>query len=230
MEKIFKKHETLFCILLIVLYVVSNSFCVQNFGYTSFAGFILNTVLSLILLGIILTLKRSAYYGLTKVKDAKKYLYFLPLVLIASVNLWNGFNTTLPAREIIFYILTMINVGFIEEIVFRGFLFKMMEQTNVKAAVLVSSLTFGIGHIVNLLNGAELIPTLLQICYAVSIGYLFVIIFHKSKSLLPCIITHSAVNALSVFNVENTVSLYVAPVFLVTVPLIYAFYINKTAK
>lgn len=230
MEKIFKKHETLFCILLIVLYVVTNSFCVQNFGYTSCEGFILNTVLSLLLLGIILILKRSSYYGLTKVKDAKKYLYFLPLVLIASVNLWNGFNTTLPAREIIFYILTMINVGFIEEIIFRGFLFRMMEQTNVKAAVLVSSLTFGIGHIVNLLNGAELLPTLLQICYAVSIGYLFVIIFHKSKSLLPCIITHSAVNALSVFNVENTVSLYVAPVFLVTVPLVYALYINKTAK
>lgn len=230
MEKIFKKHETLFCILLIVLYVVTNSFCVQNFGYTSREGFILNTVLSLLLLGIILILKRSSYYGLTKVKDAKKYLYFLPLVLIASVNLWNGFNTTLPAREIVFYILTMINVGFIEEIIFRGFLFRMMEQTNLKAALLVSSVTFGIGHIVNLLNGAELLPTLIQICYAVSIGYLFVIIFHKSKSLLPCIITHSAVNVLSVFNVENTVSLYVAPVFLITVPLIYALYINKTAK
>lgn len=230
MEKIFKKHETLFCILLIVLYVVTNSFCVQNFGYTSCEGFILNTVLSLLLLGIILILKRSSYYGLTKVKDAKKHLYFLPLVLIASVNLWNGFNTTLPAREIVFYILTMINVGFIEEIIFRGFLFRMMEQTNLKAALLVSSVTFGIGHIVNLLNGAELLPTLIQICYAVSIGYLFVIIFHKSKSLLPCIITHSAVNVLSVFNVENTVSLYVAPVFLITVPLIYALYINKTAK
>lgn len=230
MEKIFKKHETLFCILLIVLYVVTNSFCVQNFGYTSCEGFILNTVLSLLLLGIILILKRSSYYGLTKVKDAKKYLYFLPLVLIASVNLWNGFNTTLPAREIVFYILTMINVGFIEEIIFRGFLFRMMEQTNLKASLLVSSVTFGIGHIVNLLNGAELLPTLIQICYAVSIGYLFVIIFHKSKSLLPCIITHSAVNVLSVFNVENTVSLYVAPVFLITVPLIYALYINKTAK
>lgn len=230
MEKIFKKHETLFCILLIVLYVVTNSFCVQNFGYTSCEGFILNTVLSLLLLGIILILKRSSYYGLTKVKDAKKYLYFLPLVLIASVNLWNGFNTTLPAREIAFYILTMINVGFIEEIIFRGFLFRMMEQANLKAALLVSSVTFGIGHIVNLLNGAELLPTLIQICYAVSIGYLFVIIFHKSKSLLPCIITHSAVNVLSVFNVENTVSLYVAPVFLITVPLIYALYINKTAK
>ncbi len=34
--------------------------------------------------------------------------------------------------EIIYHILTMINVGFIEEIIFRGFLFKMMAQENIK--------------------------------------------------------------------------------------------------
>jgi membrane protease YdiL (CAAX protease family) len=50
--------------------------------------------------------------------------------------------------------------------------------------------------------GADLIPTLLQIAYATSIGYLFVTIFYKSKSLVPCIITHSIMNALSVFSVE----------------------------
>ena len=124
----------------------------------------------------------------------------------------------------------MINVGFIEEIIFRGFLFKMMAKDNVKSAIIVSSVTFGIGHIINLLNGADLIPTLMQICYAISIGYLFVIIFYKSKSLIPCIITHSAVNSLSIFNVENGISLYVESMFLIIVPLVYAIYINKTKK
>jgi len=132
--------------------------------------------------------------------------------------------------EIVFYILTMINVGFIEEIIFRGFLFKMMAKDNVKSAIIVSAVTFGIGHIINLLNGADLIPTLMQICYAISIGYLFVIIFYKSKSLIPCIITHSAVNSLSIFNVENGISLYVSSMFLIIVPLAYAVYINKTIK
>ena len=121
----------------------------------------------------------------------------------------------------------MINIGFIEELIFRGFLFKMMAKNNVKSAIIVSALTFGIGHIVNLLNGAELIPTLMQICYATAIGYLFVIIFHKSKSLVPCIITHCLVNSLSVFNVESPLSLYIAPVVLTVVPLAYAIYINK---
>lgn len=230
MKKIFEKHETLFCILLIILYVVTNSYCVQNFGYTSYMSFIVNTIFSIVLIGIIIALKRVSYYGLTKVENIKKYLYFIPLIIIGSVNLWNGVNINNSTNEIIFHILTMINVGFIEEIIFRGFLFKMIEKTNIKRAIIISAVTFGIGHIVNLLNGAELIPTLIQICYAISIGYLFVVIFYKSKSLIPCIITHSLINSLSIFNVENSVSLYIIPIFLILVSLVYAIYINKTIK
>ena len=229
MNKIFEKHETLFCIFLIVIYVAVNSFCVQNFGETSPVGFVVNTILSACLLGLVLALKKSAYYGFRKVQNPKKYLYFIPLVLIVSVNLWNGFNINNTASEIVFHILTMINIGFIEELIFRGFLFKMMAKNGVKSAIIVSSLTFGIGHIINLLNGAELIPTLLQICYATATGYLFVIIFHKSKSLIPCIVTHCLVNSLSVFSIQNTLSIYIAPVFLTVVPLAFAFYINKKA-
>lgn len=230
MTKVFEKHETLFCILLIIIYIVLNSACVQHFGDTSLVGFIANTVLSICLIVIVLVLKRTSYYGLTTVKNTRQYLYFIPLFFIVTVNLWNGVNINKPSNEILLHILTMLNIGFIEEIIFRGFLFKMMEKNNVKIAIIVSSVTFGAGHIINLLNGADLIPTLLQICYATATGYLFVIIFHKSKSLVPCIVTHSLVNSLSVFNIENTVSLYIAPAFLTAVPLVYSFYINKRIK
>ena len=123
----------------------------------------------------------------------------------------------------------MINIGFIEEIIFRGFLFKMMSKDNVKIAIIVSSITFGMGHIINLFNGAQIIQTLLQICYATSVGYLFVTIFHKSKSLIPCIITHSLVNSLSIFNIETS-TFYISSIFLIIVPLVYAIYINKNVK
>lgn len=230
MKKIFEKHETLFCILLIIAYILVNSYCIQNFGIEDYRSAIINTIFSVSLIILIKILKRTAYYGLTKVAKVKDYLYFIPLLLIVSVNLWNGININNSTSEIIFYILTMINVGFIEEIIFRGFLFRMMEKDNVKSAIIVSSVTFGIGHIINLLNGADLIPTLMQICYAISIGYLFVIIFYKSKSLIPCIITHSLVNSLSIFNIENEISLYVSSAFLIVVPLVYAIYINKTIR
>ena len=230
MRKVFEKHETLFCILLIIFYLVINSFCVQNFGDNGFGSVVANTMFSLLLIGIILALKSTSYYGLTSVKNAEKYLYFIPLVFIATVNLWNGININNSTSEIIFHILTMINIGFIEEIIFRGFLFKMMAKQNVRLAIHISAITFGVGHIVNLLNGADLVPTLMQVCYAISIGYLFVIIFHKSKSLVPCIITHSVTNALSVFNVDNSLSLYIAPVFLIILPILYAIYISKRVK
>ena len=226
MKKIFDKYEIFFCMLLIVIYIVVNSFCIQEFGVYDYRCVIINTIFSIVLIIFIMLLNRVTYYGLIKIKNLKKYLYFIPLGLIISVNLWNGININNSISEIIFYILNMINIGFIEEIIFRGFLFKMMEKDNVKFAIIVSSVTFGIGHIINLLNGADLIPTLMQICYAISIGYLFVIIFYKSKSLVPCIITHSLVNSLSIFNIDNWVS-YASSIFLIIVPFIYANYINK---
>jgi len=70
----------------------------------------------------------------------------------------------------------------------------------------------------------------MQVCYAISIGYLFVTIFYKSKSLIPCIITHCLVNSLSIFNIDNFISLYIASIFLIIVPLFYAIYINKNIK
>lgn len=229
-KKLFEKHETFMCIMLIILYVVINSCCLNNFGTTDYRSAIINTIFSVALLFLMIGLKRTSYYGLTKVNDLKRYLYFIPLVLIASVNLWGGIHVNNTAGELLFHVITMINVGFIEEVIFRGFLFKMMEKDNLKRAVIVSAITFGIGHITNLLNGAEVISTLLQICYATTIGFLFVIIFYKSKSLVPCIITHSLINLLSIFNGESEILSYVASVFLIIVPLAYAIYINKVVK
>ena len=227
MNKFYNIHETLFTILLILIYLISNSLCINNYGLTSYQIVLCNLILSSLIILFIIKNKLSKYYGLTNIKEPKKFLYFIPLIIIISMNLWTGININNKAIEIIFFILNMIFVGFLEEIIFRGFLFKMMEKDNVNTAILVSSLTFGIGHILNLLNGAELIPTLIQICYSTSIGYLFAIIFYKGKSLLPCIITHSIVNALSIFNIENNVTTYITPIFLLIISISYSIYINK---
>jgi len=227
MKEYFEKHETLISILLIVIYLITNSYCMQNFGITDYRATILNFALSIAIIVFIIKNKLGEYFGLTKFPKSKEFLYFIPLLLMISVNLWNGININNSTIEIVYYMLTMICVGFLEEIIFRGFLFKMMSKDNVKSAIIVTSFTFGIGHIVNLLNGADLIPTLIQICYAISGGYLFVIIFLKGKSLWPCIITHSAVNALSIFNIDNVLSMYIEPVFLIVVSISYAMYLRK---
>lgn len=47
MKKVFEKHETLFCILLIAVYIIVNSYCLQNFGIEDYRSTIINTVFSI---------------------------------------------------------------------------------------------------------------------------------------------------------------------------------------
>ena len=96
--------------------------------------------------------------------------------------------------------------------------------------MIVSSITFGMGHIVNLLNGREMASTLFQVCYAIILGYMLVIIFYRSKSIIPCVVFHALINALSVFNVEKELSYLRASVFVVIIPLLYIWYIHRNVK
>jgi len=177
-------------------------------------------------------------YGLKEVHGlrsfrgkAEQYLYFLPLVAICSSNLWFGVRMVFTPGETVLYLLSMLCVGFLEEVIFRGFLYGALREQGVRCAILISGVTFGFGHIVNLLNGAEFLPTLLQICYATAIGVLFTIIYQKSGILHPCIMAHCAVNMLSVFAAErsNGEDIFAA-VLLVVIPLIYAYWIWKRTE
>ena len=165
--------------------------------------------------------------------DVKRYLFFIPLALLCTTNVWWGVRLNVSIGETILYVISMLFVGFIEEIIFRGFLFTAMCKRNVKVAMLVSSATFGLGHIVNLLNGRELIATLSQVCYAMAIGYVFTVVFYKGKSLWPCIITHSVINCLSVISNSGDLSeaeKMIPRVFLCVVSLAYAWYLVKVEK
>ena len=80
-----------------------------------------------------------------------------------------------------------------------------MEKDNLKTAIIVSSLTFGLGHIVNLINGSgrSTASSAVQIIFAVLVGFVLVTIFYRSGSLIPCIVFHSVNNAIGAFGVEG---------------------------
>lgn len=207
MLKLFKKSELVFAIILIVVYVFGASVCdafSDKLGFSKALTLPFFIIFSVIILMFLSKQKLFKEYGLCKTElPLKKLLYFIPLVLLCFLNVISGFSITKTVPVITLEVLSMLFVGFLEEIIFRGFLFKAMAKDNLKTAVVVSSLTFGIGHIINLFNGAEIVSTLCQIVGAVGFGFMCVIIFIKSKSLLPCIITHSVFNMLSVFTAET---------------------------
>ncbi|MBO5889405.1 MAG: CPBP family intramembrane metalloprotease, partial [Clostridia bacterium] len=148
-------------------------------------------------------------FGLCAPKTTpKSMLFYLPIIVMLSANLWYGVTLNYNLLETILYIITMFLVGFLEELIFRGFLFESIRKDNLKTAVIISSVTVGIGHIINLINGsgAELIPNLLQVVYATSAGFMFVMMYLKSKSLIVCITSHGIFNALSAFSNEAYVT------------------------
>ena len=212
MKKLYEKSQIGFALVWIAAYVILASAgdnLSAQLGIAKIVTLPILIVLSAVLFFFVKQNGLSKTYGLCKPQlSSAKMLFYLPLLVLLTANWWYGAAWNNSPAETVFYVLSMFCVGFLEEMIFRGFLFQAMAEENVKSAIIVSSLTFGIGHIVNLVNGsgAELLPTLLQILYAVAIGFTFVMIFCRTKSLLPCIITHSVFNGLSAFANEAAIT------------------------
>ncbi len=203
MYRLYEKSRLWFAILWIVVYVVGASITDNLLlGVPKLATWLFLSLLTAFAIVFLYRHRLSELYGLCIIKaPAVKFLYFAPLAVLCTVNLWFGLKLQYSFAETVCFVGSMVCVGFLEELIFRGFLFRAMEQDSPRAAVIISSLTFGIGHLVNLVNGsgADLLSTLLQVCEATAFGYLFVVIFCKGKSLVPCIAAHIAINASSVF-------------------------------
>lgn len=126
----------------------------------------------------------------------------------------------------------MFCVGFLEEVIFRGLLFVAIAKDNIKSAVVISSVTFGIGHIINLFNGSgmNLVNNLCQIVFAIAVGFLLVTIFYRGGSLLPCIIIHSAINTLSTFanDTDLTVEMHLLHIgILIVITVAYTLILTR---
>ena len=206
MKKLYEKSELWFALVWIATYIVLVS---AGDNLSAGAGIMkIVTLPILILLSAILFifLKKNQLfekYGLCRSKlPASKMLFYIPLMILLTANLWYGVALNVSVTETVLYILSMLCVGFLEEVIFRGLLFNAMAKDGVRAAVIVSSVTFGIGHIVNLFNGsgADLVSNMLQVVYAVAVGFAFVMIFLRTKSLLICISVHGVFNSLSIFS------------------------------
>ena len=208
MERLYKKNELFFALIWIAVYVIGISTAdglSEEFGILKVITLPVALMLSFFLYGWIRKNKLQQYYGLRPVAyiNYRKYLYFLPLLVLSTANLWNGVVFEQSFLDTVLFVVCMLLIGFLEEIIFRGFLFKALSRKSIRSALIISSVTFGMGHIVNLLNGADFLPTLLQIGYATAIGFLFTVLFIKTKSLWPGILAHAVINATSLFAVEG---------------------------
>lgn len=207
MNKIYQKNELTFSLMWIIVYVIGSSFIQNIFTQPIYLNVVTSIFHLLICIILYLWMKQHHLlrkFGLCLVDSSFRYIYFIPLIILASCNFWQPIQIPSFHLETFSFICSMIFVGLLEEILFRGLLYRALCKENEITAIFVSSITFGIGHIINLLNGANFILTLFQIIEACFIGLLFVVIYRKCGSIIPCIITHSCINTFSIFNTSNS--------------------------
>ena len=237
MKKLYEKNELTFSLIWIVVYCVLQSLAnplnkAIGAAYAAIAAFcVLQTI---VLFTFIRKNSLQRRYGLCKsAVPARQFLYYVPLLILASGNLWNGAAVNYSPAETAYRIACMLCVGFLEEVIFRGLLFSAIAKDNIKSAVIISSVTFGIGHIINLFNGSgmNLLSNLCQIVFAIAVGFLLVTIFYRGGSLIPCILVHSAINTLGTFANDTNLTtamhlLHIAALIVITVA--YTVVLTKT--
>ncbi|MDE6739899.1 MAG: CPBP family intramembrane metalloprotease, partial [Lachnospiraceae bacterium] len=237
MNKLYEKSELKFTIACIVIYCVLQSLANplnELIGIEYSASAIFCFLQAVIVFCFIQKNGLFEQYGLCKPSvPAARFLYYIPLVILASGNLWFGISVNYSLSGIVCRIACMLCVGFLEEVIFRGFLFKALAKDNIKTAIIISSVTFGVGHLVNLVNGSgmELADNLCQITFAIAVGFLFVILFYRGGSLLPCIITHSAINTISTFanGTDVTLEMHMVHILImITITVAYTLILTKT--
>lgn len=235
MKKLFEKNEVTFAIVLIVVYVVGSSIMggiSERLGTEYLAEMIFHIIMSVVVFGFIKRNDLMKHLGLCSSEvPAGKMLFYIPLLLPAVMPVFFGVGLNYSPMVMVFHTVSMICVGFLEEVIFRGFLFKGICRNSVKQAIVISSVTFAIGHIVNLLNGYDIFRNIVQIVYAVAVGFMLVFVFHRTGSLIMCIVFHSLNNSLTAFSTMdwggssalNMITLAVRLAIMVA----YTFYIVK---
>ena len=232
MKRLYEKSELTFALVWIGIYCVGMSIfdeISRSIGVESSVTAVFGVAVSLFLYFWLKQQGKLERFGLCKpTVPAKAFLFYIPLIVITLQNVWGGVEMHYDAVGTVCFIVKMLCVGFLEELIFRGFLFKAMSRDSIKWAVVVSSVTFGLGHIINLLNGSGMgvAENLVQVFFAVLIGFLYVIIFWRGGSLWPCVISHGVLNSLSAFSASGESMLRV--VILCVLVVAYAVVLMRT--
>lgn len=154
-----------------------------------FIAFAVGSILTLLLI-------KKHHFSFSNIGFQKTSIkgWMLALVLAEVIAIFNGFYASerfsLSFVGVLF--LFVSSVGIFEELVFRGIILNLLKSLNNKAAVMISSVLFGVGHLANLLNGTDLKMTILQVIFAFIFGFVCAEIVIVTKSILIPIIWHAS--------------------------------------
>ena len=131
----------------------------------------------------------------------KNLLWCVPLLFVVLANfpfsaLIGGTARITRIDLIGLFAVKCLLIGLGEELLFRGILFGFLNELFEKRkspflTVLLSSVLFALFHLVNLLDGAGILPVLQQIGYSFLIGAMLAVLLVQTENLWLCVILHA---------------------------------------
>lgn len=229
LRELYEKNGVLFAVLWIILYCVIMTPVKGNHGEDSPVMMLALLAVAGLISAFVKVNRLEAEIGLDGwPKDTRKYLYFIPMWILVTGNLWGGVSLNYKGMGQVIAMVSMLLIGFIEEMIFRGFLFRSLLKTDkVATAIIISAVTFGMGHIVNLFSGQATEETVIQMFFAISLGFVFTMVYYKSGKLLPCIIAHSLIDVFSTVAADSHTADMIYVWTAIIVSAVYCIYLWK---
>lgn len=148
-----------------------------------------NLGLAVIVIVLLNALKWWKTSGFKPLHQRGDLLYFLIPIVPMALNLIPGVQF-----KNVFYVtgvlLIALMVGFAEETIFRGLMLQALKPLGHWRAAIITALLFGLTHALNALTGKSLTESLMQIGYAVAIGFAYAVLALKKDVLWPLVLTH----------------------------------------
>lgn len=153
----------------------------------------------------------------------KQLLLMLPLLSIACWNLMAGRGIApaeISAGALLFTLLTV----FLEELFFRGWL---PRKIGGKHPLAVSSVLFGMLHLVNLTQGIDLAHCLLQAMGAACFGLSAALFTALYSSILPAVVIHFLINITASTRITLSLKDYIISAVIAVICAAYAQTVYK---
>jgi uncharacterized protein len=158
--------------------------------------FLAEMAMTLMVIGLLVLLNgwgRVGFRALRSVKDLR--LYWIPVVpLIPVLGAVVAGMSRMHPRDIALLLALACLIGFVEEVSFRGLILQALASRGVWRAAVISSILFGLMHLQNLLFGADLVATVLQIAYATAMGFGFASVTLRTGSIWPLVAIHALID------------------------------------
>lgn len=135
--------------------------------------------------------------------SADQWIYYAPLVVVLVTISLKGFQS-ISVSEVLFFLFFTLLVAFVEESIYRGLILKTLLAKGAKTAVITSSILFSITHLLNALSGLDMTQLLLQLVYALLIGFVLALLMLKNSNIIPLVLFHFLHNLIQYVGNDNS--------------------------